>query len=64
MQAPSWHKGRNLKGFWDGEYHKFHRPLAVYSLTWTRFWRLFMLKLSSPRADKFKIAIADYGYED
>lgn len=64
MKAPDYHKGHNIAGFWDGELHKFDGPLPVYNLTWTELWRLFKLRLNSPRADKFKIAIADYGYDD
>jgi len=64
MRAPDYAKGRNINGYWEGEEYLFLRPIPVYNLTWTRLWRLFKLRLSSPRADKFKIAIADYGYDD
>lgn len=64
MKAPDYAKGNYIPGFYNGEYLTFKRALPVFNLTWKHLWRLFKLKLLSPRADKFKIAIADYGYDD
>lgn len=65
MKAPHWHVGQRMDGEWNGEARSFQgKALPVYNLTWTQLWRLFWLRLLSPRASTFKIAIVDYGYED
>lgn len=56
-------EGKTIEGFWKGEYYLLLRPAPLYNLTWSLLWSLFWLRLSSPRRDKFKVMIADYGYD-
>jgi hypothetical protein len=55
---------QSIPGYWDGEYYLLNRPMPLHNLTWSFIWSLVRLKLSSPRRDRFKLMIADYGYED
>lgn len=65
MEAPDYAKGKTISGDWNGEPYLFeNRPLDVYNLTWTVLWSLIRLRISSPRRHRFKIAIADYGYDN
>lgn len=63
-EAPSYHKGYSITGEWDGESYLLERPAPMHNLTWTFLWRLFCLRLNSPRGPFVKLMIADYGYKD
>lgn len=64
MQAPSYHEGYTISGYWTGQAYLLTRPAPMHNLSWSLLWSLIRLKLSSPRRDKFKIMIADYGYDN
>lgn len=64
MNKPEWHDGQPISGFWKGEGYLSMGAKPMFSLTWTFLYRLIKLKLLSPRGDKFKLMIADYGYDN
>lgn len=63
MKAPSYHTDSPINGYWEGGLYLSSSPKPVYNLTWALIWSFIRLKISSPRRDKFKIAIMDYGYD-
>ena len=64
MNKPDWYDGQPISGRWNGEGYLLTGARPMFNLTWTFLWRLAKLKLLSPRGDKFKLMIADYGYDN
>lgn len=62
-ERPAYHDQNPIDGFWDGQPYLSMQAKPLYNLTWTFLYRLLRLKLLSPRSKKFKLMIADYGFD-
>lgn len=63
-ERPAYHSDAAITGFGTGQSYLTLSPRPMYNLTWVFLFRLIRLKLFSPRGSKFKLMIADYGYDN